>query len=227
MSMCYIKKSLFIIFILLGFSIKAQDDFSLFSETSLSINHAVSQSYKMNFSFKGRAYLYEDSELFVKQRQFELGHFSTLNLNSRSSLSLGVMYRNRDWFEDSSNEFRLTQQYNKKGAIQYLRIGHRLRVEQRFFETLTVHRLRYRFALDIPLSGEKLDVGEAYLITSSELLWSLSKNTPLLGNRVTLFIGWNSSEKLKIQLGIENRFSEFNQKLDYSLFILPELVVKI
>jgi hypothetical protein len=38
-----------------------------------------------------------------------------------------------------------------------------------------MHRFRYRFAIDFPLQGEALDVGERYAVFSAKSLLSVAK----------------------------------------------------
>jgi hypothetical protein len=137
------------------------------------------------------------------------------------------MYRNRDLFEDSSNEFRITSQLNIKGVGDHLRVGHRFRIEQRFFTGLTVHRLRYRIALDLPLNGYKLDLGEFYLTSATSLLWNISKDIPELDNRTSVQIGWFYSKSLKLQIGLEHRFNEINRASNHDMFLLTSAIFKI
>ncbi len=223
--MFYIRVIIFILLFSICEIAVSQSDFSMFNESNISINHKASSSYKMNFSIKGRNFIYEDAGIFIKQLQMEIGHFSTFGLSPKSSFSLGVMYRNRSWFEDSKNELRSTFQFNTKSLLKNLRFGHRFRAEQRFYEYKTVHRLRYRLALDLPLNGEKLNVGEPYFIGSTEILWSLAKpDSPGIDNRLTSQIGWLISDKTKLQFGLEYRFGKLNTNTNRSLFILTSAI---
>ena len=224
----YYTKFIYLL-VLLGVSYfgHSQSDLKIFNEPTFAVNHRVSKTYRMHFAFKGRHFIYTDDGLYFKQRQLELGHFSTLTLNSRHSISLGVLYRNRNWFEDSGNEFRTTLQFNIKSPLSPLRFGQRIRVEQRFFEHITAHRLRYRLAIDIPLNGEKLDVGEAYLVSSTEFLWSLSRSIPQLDNRTTVHLGWYANKSLKLQLGLEHQLIRFNKSAVSNIYLLPSVVYSL
>lgn len=105
----------------------------------------------------------------------DLAHFSKLKIRDNQSIALGLQYRFRQNFENGENELRLTQQYNITNKPNAVRFGHRLRTEQRITNSLTTHRFRYRFALDFPLVGEKLDTGEPYFVGSFENLLSVAK----------------------------------------------------
>ena len=208
-----------------GFS---QEDFESLGETSFALNHSVSDNYRVNFSARNRYFLYKDSEFTFNNRQIDIVHFSTYNIAYNKSLSLGVQYRFREGFDGGSNELRFTQQYNYTKKRLALRFGHRFRFEQRILEHLTILRSRYRFALDFPLNGEKLDVGERYLVTTTEALLSVSKyTTPEIDYRITAQIGWLVDESLKLQTGLEYRFEAFNINTEQRLFILTSVILKL
>ncbi|MGV6830640.1 MAG: DUF2490 domain-containing protein [bacterium] len=219
---------LFIICVL-GFTclLGAQEN-PLLLEPIVAINYDANDSYKLNFSFGSRSYIVNDKNFTYQQRHLEINHFSTLKLNPFRSISIGLKYRNRDWFESSSNEFRLTQQFNSNNALRVGRIGHRIRNEQRFFNDKTVFRVRYRFAYDVPLNGTKLDVGEAFLVGYSESLQSFSKkDTPETGQRFALLIGWSITKNSKFQIGVEQRFGNIWNDVETSTFILSQYAIKL
>lgn len=229
MNMPYIKNLCFIVLLLFqGFAIKAQNNFSSLGESALSLNHKVSNTYSMNFAFRSRYVLYNDDGLQYQQQQVDVYHFSTFKLNYYHKLSFGIYYRNRDWFETGSNETRFTQQYNYIKQTLGVRYGHRFRAEQRILDTKTIYRQRYRFAVDFPLNGEKLDIGETYLVSTLEGLLSLSKpDNPETDIRLSSQIGWQINEKLKLQTGIEHRLEAFNLVAKNSLFVLTSAILKI
>ncbi|GGD22275.1 DUF2490 domain-containing protein [Hyunsoonleella pacifica] len=206
----------------------AQNNFTGFGESVLAVNHKISQSYTVNFALETRYFIHRNNTFLLNYQQIDFAHFSTLNLNYNHSLSLGLEYRNRAVFNEGSNEFRTTEQYNYKTQKLGVRYGHRFRSEQRFFENETVFRQRYRFAVDFPLNGEKLDIGEAYLVSSSESLLSLSKFIkPEIDIRLSSQIGWQITEQLKLQTGLEYRLGAFNLEASHQVFLLTTGVLKI
>lgn len=228
MSMSSIKDNLTIFFILLASCLYAQNNFEGLGETGISINHKVNSSYKFNFSARSRYYLYQDDNFSFSNRQLDFVHFSTFNVDYNHSLSLGVQYRLREVIDGANDELRLTQQFNYTKHRNALRFGYRVRFEQRILENFTIFRTRYRFALDFPLNGEKLNIGEYYLITSTELLLSLSNvMKPEIDHRTTAQIGWLLSKKTKIQLGLEYRFEAFNINTAQKLYILTSYILKV
>ncbi len=214
--------------VLCSYSVQAQNDFTTFFEPSFSVNHTVNDTYKVNFATKARNYVYRDDEFEFTMRQLELIHFSTYSFNSNHSLSAGIMYRFRENFEDSCNELRLTQQYNYVNRPNVIRFGHRFRTEQRITTEHIIHRFRYRFTMDFPLQGEKLDLGEPYFVANTELLLSVaSAELPQLDQRFTAQIGWQWTKNLQFQTGLEYRFEDFNNTTREILFVLTSVVLKI
>lgn len=228
MIMSYTKLLIIFLFFLFFYEVRAQENFESLGETAFSVNHEVSDNYKTNFALRSRYFLYKDKNLDFENRQIDVVHFSTLNLNYNHSISLGVQYRNRASIDGGSNELRLTQQFNYTKRNEALRFGHRFRFEQRILSDLTILRSRYRFAVDLPLNGVKLDVGEAYLVLSMEALLSQGKIIkPELDYRTTGNIGWVISKKSKLQFGLEYRFEAFNIATEHRLFILSSFILKV
>ncbi|OZV70608.1 DUF2490 domain-containing protein [Winogradskyella aurantia] len=228
MSMSYTNALFIIFFLCSGFSSYSQEVFATLGESSVAINHNVTDVYKVNFTVNSRYYLYRDNDFGFENRQIDLIHFSTLNLAYNQSISLGVQYRIREGIDGGNNELRFTQQYNFTERRFALRFGHRFRLEERFFNNITFFRTRYRFALDFPLNGERLDIGECYVVGSTEALLSLSKKTnPRIGYRITGQLGWVPSKSLKIQGGLEYRFINLNITRSQNLFILTSAILNI
>lgn len=228
MSISYIKQAIVFTTLCFYFNVFGQQNLVVFHEPQIALNHKFSNTYKANFSIAGRHFMYRDKDVFLKNRQLQVVHFSTLSLSYNKSFSIGIMYRNRDWFKDTSNELRFTQQFNYTKRKSIIRFGHRFRNEQRVFSNNTSFRLRYRLALDSPLQGEKLDVGETYLVVNTEFLLSLNKDEkPQLDNRITSLIGYQTSEDLKLQLGLQYRFEDFNNTTDNVLLLLTSAIFKL
>lgn len=213
---------------LFGLLCHSQDNFESLGESAFAINYKVSSGYHNHFTVRDRYYIFRRDEFRFKNRQIDLVHFSTWSLNFNQILSLGIQYRFRENFEEGRNELRLSQQYNFTKRNEAVRFGHRFRLEQRIFDKLTILRYRYRFALDLPLSGQKLDVGEAYFIGAIEGLLSQSKKIkPELDYRTTCHFGWLITAKLRLQLGLEYRFEAWNIYTQQSLFLLSSAILNL
>lgn len=226
--MFYTKNLLTTFAFFVALNLYSQNSFEGLGETAFAINHKVSSNYKINFSARSRYFLFQDDHVNFENRQLDFVHFSTLNLDYNHSLSLGIQYRLRESIDGGSNELRITQQFSYTKKMRAIRFGHRTRFEQRILNNFTIFRTRYRFALDLPLNGEKLDIGEGYLVTSTELLLSLTHTMkPEIDHRTNTQIGWLLSKKSKVQLGLEYRFEAFNIKTENKLYFLTSYILKV
>ncbi|MEM1259793.1 MAG: DUF2490 domain-containing protein [Bacteroidota bacterium] len=209
-------------------SVRAQENLTAYWQPSVALNYTVSETYSHNFSLQNRNYIFDDEEAQLSIRQLDLVHFSNLKLQDNQSIALGILYRFRETFDGGANELRLTQQYNTTSKPFVVRYGHRLRTEQRITSERVTHRFRYRFTIDFPLNGEKLDVGEPYLVSNLESLLSVAKEKqPQYDARFTLHLGWKLSERIKLQFGAEYRTEDFGQDLQHVLFFLSALNVSL
>lgn len=226
MIISYIKRvTLFWIFLLLVKTVSAQSDLISYWEPELSFNYSVTSNYRHNFGLRKRSFIYTDEKTELRLRQIDISHFSNWKINANESFGGGLLYRFRDNFEGGSNELRITQQYNYAVRPSSIRFGHRVRAEQRITTRTTIHRFRYRFAIDFPLNGEKTDVGEAYMAVSTEALLSIAKSaTPEYDHRITTQIGWLLSTKLRLQSGIEYRSENFMNNTEPVFLLLSSLV---
>lgn len=212
-------KFLVLCVLLIGFKGRTQGYLETFSESGFAVRHSFGNLYSMNWDLSTRAYLNRDNQSGYVTRQIQLGHFSTYKLDLKNSVALGLMYRNRELFEDSSNEIRITQQFNRKSIFKTLRFGHRFRSEQRFYKDFTAFRFRYRLALDLPLQGLKLDVGETYLVITNEALLTASNPyKPEIEYRISPAIGILLKKDLIIEFGVELRLDELNINTTEELF---------
>ncbi len=219
----------FILFFFYVFSLAGQDRFISYWQPSIALNYKVSPNYYHNFTAVNRNYLYRDGNTQLDVRHLDLSHFSNLKIGSSQSLGFGLQYRFRKTFEtDKNNEVRFTQQYNIVNKVLVLRLGHRLISEQRFFPDFTVHRFRYRFVVDRPLLGEKLDTGEPYVVAAAETLLSAATGfKPQFDQRLSGQIGWLLTVRSKIQAGLEYRLEDFGNQGVHILFINTALVLTL
>lgn len=207
----------------------SQETSTVYWQPEVSVNYKVSPFYTQNFSLTNRNYLYQDQETKLSVRQIDLAHFSNVKIDFNKSLGLGVQYRFREFFEENKgNELRVTQQFNTTYKIRNIQLGNRLRAEQRIKSTGTVHRFRYRFAVDFPLKGLELDVGEPYFIATTESLLSVGRAmAPMHDQRITSQIGWSLPKGVKLQLGIQYRLENYTRSAQQVFFFLNSLVLAL
>lgn len=233
MSMYYTNRLLIVFlfcFYLASINIaRAQENLTGFWQPQMAINYNVNPTYSHNFSIAQRIFIYEDEGVTLNTRQLDLAHFSRLKTRDNQSVGLGVQYRFRNLFDkDSENELRFTQQFNITNKPRNIRFGHRLRTEQRVTRTRTIHRFRYRYALDFPLQGEQLDIGESYFIGTAESLLSIANtNLPQYDQRFTLHLGWLLNRYAKLQTGLEYRLEDYTQETEHLIFLLSSLIISL
>ncbi|MEM9143170.1 MAG: DUF2490 domain-containing protein [Bacteroidota bacterium] len=211
------------------FVLHGQENLVGYWEPEMALNYKVGKNYAHNFSMDTRQYLYEGNDLQLRARHVDISHFSKLTIASQKSIALGIMYRFREALESmGQNELRLTQQYNIAQNLGKIRLGNRFRTEQRINPDRTIYRFRYRFALDLPLQGEKLNVGESYLVTSTESLLSAAQGSrPEWDQRGTAFIGWLLYPNTRFQTGMEYRTENYAQRAEHVLFLLTSLIFSL
>ncbi len=212
---------------LVAFTALGQEDLTGYFQPTVAFSYKLSPRFSQNAALKQRSFFLRDSRGDLKARQLDAVLYTKFLMSINSSLSFGLLYRNRQLFDpDLGNEVRLTQQYNlalKPGVVRY---GHRLRAQQRIFSSRTIHRFRYRLALDGPFQGQKVDVGEAYWIGSLEPLLSVGRGmAPEVDIRLTAWVGFKINEVHKVQLGPEYRWEDFLGDLENILFIQASWVI--
>lgn len=218
-----------LLFLLMSYLACAQENLTGYWQPQIGVNYKVSDNYAHNFSLAKRTFILRDSETEFTIRQLDLAHFSNLKIRDNQSVGFGIQYRFRGFFDRAQqNELRLVQQYNSTKSNRGLRLGNRFRTEQRFTQNNSIHRFRYRFAADFPLQGVSLDVGEAYLILSTEALLSIAKNQfPEYDQRITINLGWLLEKKSKLQIGAEYRAENYSRDVDYVFFLLTGMILSL
>ena len=207
--LCAKSRLIFAILVFCLFGV-AQQSKPHFAQTQLVFSNQVSANYDVNFGVASRFQQFEDSKLHSKF--LELSHFSSWRMSSGHKISIGLLYRFSEQFDDTKpNEFRLTQQYQSTLRPHVIRFSHRLRLEERFVNSKLIPRLRYRFGLDFPLNGQVLDVGEAYTLANVESLLQLQNSiSPKYDFRALTGIGALISPDVKLQMSIQYRLAHLS-----------------
>ena len=227
--MSFIKRIGFYLFIFSpSFSI-GQEDVLGFIQPQISLNYSLNPVYSHNFSVTQRVFFLNTPETEIPTRHVDLAHFSNFKIGGSGSMGFGIMYRFRDAFQDLAvNEFRLTQQVNFIFQHRALRLGHRLRTEQRLFPSRTIHRFRYRFAVDGPLQGEKLDLREFYWVGQLEGVFSAGKDLePIYELRANGWLGYVATDTFRLQIGTEYRRVGLEMRGRSVLFLLSSVILNL
>lgn len=209
--------------------VRPQGKFEGAAEPSVSVSYKLGKHLTQNASLTQRAFWYRNDEWALQSRHTELSVFTTHILIGGHRVSLGLGYRLSDSYSiGGANEFRITEQYNyayRKGAVRF---GHRFRAEQRFYPSRTQHRFRYRFSLDGPLQGERLDVGEFYWAAHGEQLLGVAQAAaPGYDLRAGFLLGYQLGPDAKWQAGWVYRLEDLNSSPGHALFLVGGLVLSL
>lgn len=121
-------------------------------------------------------------------------------------VDLGYQYR----IEEGENTHRPIQQVAILQRSPFFRIGHRIRTDQTFFrEEEVLLRLRYRYAVQIPLQGRQLDPGEKYLTLSNEVIYMTQAGEDDIENRSVASLGFYMDDNTKYEVGLDYRTDDY------------------
>jgi len=220
---------IFLIFILLGAqNLKAQENFSMLIDPDFSVNIDTQSRWSYNFNISNRDLIYDDGAYDFEAQHLQLSHFTSYEVGFYSKLSLGVRYRFKEMFEkDDQDEVRIVQQFGHSRKFNLLKIAHRARFEQRLRE-ITTYRTRYRFSVELPLSGQRVDPSEFFIIANTEALFSVGKEEqPKLEQRFSIALGNDIWEKTKATLGLQYRYEDYTGNPGSELFITSEIILSL
>lgn len=218
------RKFLIPIFLLFTCSMFSQGNFGAYAEPKISVNLDPANRWSFNFGIANRNFIpTEDAEEFEVQ-QVELGHFTSYEVGFYSKLSLGVLYRLRNARAD---EKRITIQFGSSRKYNLIKVAHRARLEQRWRPDDS-YRTRYQFAVELPLSGDRVDQKEYFVVTSTEALLSFGQGRkPSLEQRLGLSLGRELSRGNKLSLGLEYQLDDYTNDMVHELFLLAGLTIAI
>ncbi|MCP9199539.1 DUF2490 domain-containing protein [Gramella sp. GC03-9] len=227
MTTSFFRTGLLVLFMTLGFQAQSQN-FSSFLEPDVSLNLDRPNRWSFNFGIANRNLIHSEGETLFDARFLELSHFTSYEVGFYGKLSLGVRYRFNELLEDNSaDEIRLTEQYSRSRKYNALKVAQRFRFEQRFRAT-TSYRTRYQFTLELPLSGERLDQNEFFLVGNTEALLSFgSDRKPGLEQRIGLSLGRELAKGTKLDMGTEYRLANYNQITRHELFFYTGLNISL
>lgn len=199
---------------------KAQSDrYTAGLLANANFNFSLPQNWSANFQVETR-------QLFLRSRFSEpaaLDYFHERLLGAlvvsrkiaeRQSFGLGYMLQHIQGGNGFGLAHRVSGQYVYSRNLSNYRYAHRLVLEANFRpQQANNYRLRYRFALELPLSGATVDVHEYYIRTMSELFFVVpTTNTNADGElRASFFIGNRITKTQKLELGFDYRISRLTQ----------------
>jgi len=175
---------------------------------TLPVSGRFSQTYKIeNQHFLFRDGTDSENGTVYEYERTDLQFFLNMKFAGNWKASLGYQFRIE---EQWNTNHRPIQQIATSTRIGHLRLAHRIRFDQTLERNEPfLFRTRYRAALEIPLSGEKLDPKEFYLVFSDEPIFGIDRNGPSVENRFVATIGHFFSNGNKLELSLDHRADKF------------------
>lgn len=200
----------------------AQENFKGYYEPYIILEYDVTDNYSHEFTVEERKVLYDNEAFIVDVMQLDLSHFSTIALDDKNEVAVGVQYRFEENFEPGEeNELRFTEEYKYSIQPKATEFDHRFRTEQRITSSATSHRFRYNFAVTRGFNGSKIDIGEAYIIGDLETLLTVANTAkPKYEQRIGAGVGLVFSDSIKLELVTEYRLDDFTQDLGHEFFLV-------
>ncbi len=207
---------------------RAQEDFSMLIDPEFSLNINTNSRWSYNFNFSNRDILFENKDYNFEAQHLQLSHFTSYEIGFYSKVSLGIRYRFKEIFDkDIQDEIRIVEQFGHSRKFNALKIAHRIRLEQRLREIIT-YRTRYRFSAELPLSGQRIDQSEFFIIGNTEALFSVGREErPKLEQRFSIALGNDIWANTKATLGLQYRYEDYTGNPGSELFITSEITLSL
>jgi len=213
------KSLLILSLLMLSYLIKAQNfETGLLPELTFSYKLSETYKYVQKFESLSPSYNNTDDELKVEFERFDFQNFLERKIGLFSKVAIGYQYRIRYSIADAH---RTIQQFSWVDQLSGFRIGHRLRSDQTFSHIEKPEfRMRYRAKIQLPLQGQRLDIGEYYIKFSDELVWSYQASQNILENRIIAKLGFYIDDSNKIEWGLDWRAESFlSSKSSHQLWL--------
>ncbi|MBP2832995.1 DUF2490 domain-containing protein [Aquimarina sp. U1-2] len=183
----------------------AQTSFSSGILPRVRISTKVSEKLKWVNGLETRQLFIDDTREETLKYEYVLTDISSLlslKIGAYGAINGGYLLRfEGDYiFHRAIQQFTLVQNYDR------IRLGHRFVTDQTFGRSESPEfRLRYRIALERPLSGNKVDPKELYFKISNEYLMKFQNSETTFETRILPFIGYEINKKNKVELGLDYR----------------------
>lgn len=188
----------------------AQSDYKGGVMFQLKPDFSFEKDWKLNTKLESRQLLFEglNKDPFNSVFRYDRTDLEmVLSKKASASTSLGGGYLIR--LENKSFIHRFIQQLSIAQNALGLRLGHRFRTDQTFEkENSPRYRLRYRLSAEKALNGQSVDPGELYLVANNEYLQTIQDKKYSLEIRVLAALGFNFSDKNKLEAGLDYRIEK-------------------
>lgn len=180
----------------------------LFPEAQLSYN--INKNYYVTHKVESQHGMFDaqrlNRELEYSHTQTDLQTFIGKKINPFVKVDLGYQYR----IEKGENTHRSIQQVAILQRTNFFRVGHRIRTDQTYFnEESILLRIRYRYAVQVPLQGRDLDPGEKYVTLSNEVIYMSQDSEDDIENRLVASLGFYVDDNTKYEIGLDYRTDDY------------------
>lgn len=178
----------------------AQSNFDTGFLPKVVVSKKFSTAIKWVNSLESRTIVYDDKYQF-SHSLIDLSSIISFKTNLNQSFNFGYILR----FRGQETIHRTFEHYNFIHVASSLKFGHRIAFEQFYQSQKNVRfRARYRFSLEKPLNGERVDVKEFYLKVGNEYLHDFSN----LEIRFMPYLGYKVSNTDRVEFGADYRIGE-------------------
>ncbi len=200
-------RKVLVMFLFLFFvqSVDAQSSFSSGILPRVRVSAKVTEGIKWVNGIESRQLFVDDTKDESLDYEYVLTDISSLlsmKIGANGAVNGGYLLR----FEGDEVIHRAIQQFTIVQNYDIIRLGHRFVTDQTFSKNkLPEFRLRYRIALEKPLSGSEIDPKEFYFKLSNEYLLKFQSSESELETRILPFLGYEIDKNNKIELGLDYR----------------------
>lgn len=200
-----------LVLLLLCCGVHAQSTYQFGCLPAINLNKKLKNEWYLNAKTESRQ-LFQQGKIkgtSEKEYQYLLTDFSLIgakNVGLNSRIAAGYLFR----IEKVEFFHRFIQQFTIVQKMSGFRLAHRISSDQTFSKAEKPEiRFRYRITSEIPLNGTSVDQGEFYLKLNNEYVNSLQANTYNLEIRFIPLLGYDLTERFKIESGMDYRLTSF------------------
>lgn len=213
---------LFFLYCSLIIDVTAQDTYRSGLLPQVNVNHKINDRYSFNTKLESRHIFSEgkvNDNLTSKYRYERSDITFTLNrkIASNKGFALGYFIR----LQDNKWIHRTLQQLTSINNYEGFRLAHRFLTDQTFQEKEPIlWRFRYRLTTEISLQGQTIDAKEFYFKINNEVINNLQDKELDFEYRNLLALGYNMTDKNKLEAGTDYRISHFQTSVQRHQFWL-------
>jgi len=189
--------------------LRAQEQLSYGFLPAITTNVDVKDNWKLVFKLESRlfhsridqstdlssysTYTLTDFSGFV-QRKMAVNHSLAAGYQVRSELNTPLIHR-------------FVLQYTNIGKAGTFRTSHRVRLDETLENKQWTARMRYRYSLELPFNGERVDDKEFYSILNGEAIVIHQDGQVTAETRLAPLIGFKMNAMNKLEIGPDIRLS--------------------